>query len=68
MSETQAMARTHQAEHAARMHETAAEKLRARVSSSIATEERRAKRNADAYARLKRRLAARKGISLGEGS
>ena len=67
MSETQTMARTHQAERAARMHEAAAEKLRARLASSIAAEERRAKRNADAYARVKRTLVASKGIPLEEG-
>lgn len=66
MSETQTMARRHQAERAARMHEAAAGKLRARRASSIAAEERRAKRNADAYARVKRTLAASKGTSLEE--
>ena len=67
MSETQTMARTHQAERAARMHEAAAEKLRARLASSITAEERRAKRSADAYARVRRTLAASKGTSLEEG-
>jgi hypothetical protein len=67
MSETQTMARTHQAKRAARMHEAAAEKLRARLAGSITAEERRAKRNAGAYARVKRTLAASKGTSPEEG-
>ena len=56
-----------QAERTARKHEVAADKLRARLADDLAAQERRAKRNADAYTRVKRALAASKGhLLLGE--
>ena len=53
-----------QAERAARKHEVAADKLRARLADDMAAQERKAKRNADAYARAKRTLAVSKGHLL----
>ncbi len=50
--------RLQQAERAARVHEAAAEKLRARLAVQVTSEERRCKRNAEAYARAKRAVAA----------
>ena len=53
--------RLQQAERAARMHEAAADKLRARLATQVTSEERRCKRNAEAYARAKRIVAADRG-------
>ena len=61
LSETRMRAMKQQAERAARKHEVASDKLRARLADDMAAQERRAKRNADAYARAKRALAASKG-------
>ena len=54
-------AKVQHAERAARVHEAAAEKLRARLAAQVTAEERRCKRNSDAYTRAKRTLAANKG-------
>ena len=64
LSETRMRAVVQQAERAARKHEVAADKLRARLADDVAAQERRAKRNADAYARAKRALAASRGQLL----
>ena len=57
----QLRARAQHAEHAARLHEAAAEKLRAKLADDVTAQERRCERNAKAYARMKRTLAANKG-------
>ena len=64
LSETRMRGKVQHAECAARKHEVAADKLRARLADDAAAQERRAKRNADAYARAKRALAASKGQPL----
>ena len=64
LSETRMRAAVQQAERAARKHKVAADKLSVRLADDTAAQERRAKRNADAYARAKRALAASKGQLL----
>ena len=64
LSETRMRAMVQQAERTARKHEVAADKLRARLADDMAAQERRAKRNSDAYARAKRALAVSKGHLL----
>ncbi len=54
-------AKVQHAERAARVHEAAAEKLRARLAAQVTAEERRCKRNAEAYARAKRTVAVNRG-------
>ena len=58
-------ARMQHAECRARLHEAAAEKLRARLAAEVTAEERRCKRNAEAYKRAKRTIASNRGMLLG---
>ena len=51
---------THQ-EHAARARELTLEQLKGRLSDKVTKEERVAKRDAEAYARLKRAFLTNKG-------
>lgn len=50
-----------QAEHAARAHEAAAEKLRERLKAKVRAEERIRQRDAEAHSRVKRALASHRG-------
>ena len=57
-------ARLQHVKRAARVHEVAAEKLRARLAAQVTAEERRCKRNAEAYTRARRTIAANRGTLL----
>ena len=57
-------ARVQHAERAARVHEATAEKLRARLTAQVTAEERMRTRNAEAYTRAKRAVAANRGSLL----
>ena len=62
LAATHMQAKVQHAERAARVHEAAAGKLRARLAAQVTAEERRCKRNAEAYTRAKRTIAANKGV------
>ena len=51
-------------EHAARAQELTLEQLKGRLSDKVTKEERLARRDADAYARLKRAFLANKGLGI----
>ena len=51
-------------EHASRAQELTLDQLKGRLSDKVSREERLAKRDAEAYARLKRAFLSNKGINL----
>lgn len=65
LAATHMQAKMQHAERAARVHEATAEKLRARLAAQVTAEERRRTRNAEAYTRAKRAVAANGGSLLG---